>query len=199
MQEGEERALAVWRRDSETLSLFLLVDEAVDKHVFGARYETARYAPADYKPPKISSPPPETAPEPARSETVPLAQVKSVGAAVRVWDVTFLRDEGEYEQKFVKLCFHFENLTDTRLIGVATRTEIKNSFGRTILKQVHENEVSVAPGEKQRNDTCWLYKENPFISGEPYDQMWKAATDGTAKIDVKIVKAIFDGGRVVSR
>jgi len=43
----------------------------------------------------------------------------------------------------------------------------------------------------------WTMFDNPFIKGEPFDKMWQAAYNNTAKVEIKILKAVFEDGTIL--
>src|SRR5204863_9106442 len=110
---------------------------------------------------------------------------------------TIIDRVAEFGQKQVLLTLDFENKIDKRIVGVLTDVTVKNPFGKAVLSQSFENEVTVPPKTKQRNEASWVFQDNPFINGEPYDKLWQIAQQGTAKIYVQIRKAILDDGTVL--
>jgi hypothetical protein len=118
--------------------------------------------------------------------------------AVAVWDSQFLHEVSKYGEKSVRLYLHFENNTGKRVIGVLTKVTAKNSFGRVMLSDTFENEVNLPPHSKERSSVGWGFKDNPFLSGEPYDILWKSVTDGTGTLDVEVRKVILEGGTVLT-
>lgn len=192
-----ERAAAVWRRDPASILLEVGNSNSDSPAEMYLRYQSQTFAPDGYALQEIPSY--FGKPVPAPRQLLEPRKLKKASLGVNVWDTTFTRESDDYDRSYIRLCFHFENLTTTRIIGVLTRVDIKNAFGRVILQTTHENEVSLAPGERLRNDTCWIYKDNPFIQGEPYDLMWKAAVDGTGRVAVSVKKIVFEDGIVVAR
>lgn len=117
--------------------------------------------------------------------------------AVEVWDTQLLQKTSEYDQKAVWLFLHFKNTTNQKIVGIITKVAIKNPFGRTLLSATYENEVVVDVGERLRNGTAWVYQDNQFISGEPYDRLWQVASEGTAKVEVQVLKVVLADGAVL--
>lgn len=132
------------------------------------------------------------------ASSIVTADPKDAEEAVTVWDTQLLHERGEYGRNAVHFYLHFENRAPKRVVGILTKVTIKNAFGRVVVEETFENEVSLAPGSKERSATFWKFEDNKFINGQPYDLLWKAAQDGTASVDVKILKVILEGGVVLT-
>jgi len=123
--------------------------------------------------------------------------IKYVEEAVVVWDTTFYLSETSYGRKYVGLTFRYKNLTQKKVTGVKVFISITNSFGKIIYTGTFEDEVVLEPSETQKNSDSWIWEDNRFIDGEPFDYMWKSAKNGTAKIKCKILKVIFEDGTIL--
>lgn len=123
--------------------------------------------------------------------------IKYAENAVGVWDKSLTLHEGEYSNKFVALQLHYRNNTEKKIIGVTVFISIKNPFGKVVSEDTYEDEVIIAPNEQMRNDTFWRFEDNPFIDGQPFDLMWQMAKYGTAQIETKILKVIFEDGNIL--
>ena len=133
-----------------------------------------------------------------RSDTVRfLKEPKWAEDAVTIWNSRLLHHRGKYGTNSVRLFIDFHNLTNKRLVGVLTKTTVKNAFGRKLLSTTFENELNLAPGERNKTETFWSFEDNQFIKGELYDRMWKTADDGTATIEHSIRQVILEGGIVL--
>ena len=117
--------------------------------------------------------------------------------AVEVWDTTF-NDNKVDNDNAVRLYIHYKNNTSKKVVGVSVMIKITNSFGKTLFEASDDDEVSLRPGERMRNDTFFVWKDNPNNTGEPYDKMWQAARNGTGKVSVKVRKVIFEDGTVLT-
>lgn len=122
-------------------------------------------------------------------------RIRHARNAVKVWDVALLHRSNGLNSK-VLLSLNFENLTYRNVIGVATHVRILNSFGRAALTRTFENEV-VLPARKGiqesvriENNSAWPFEE---LSLSPdYRHLWKIAENGTAEIEVRVLKVIFE-------
>jgi hypothetical protein len=123
--------------------------------------------------------------------------VKYAEEAVTVWDKALLRKDGEYEKQ-LGLFLHYQNNTDKKIIGVIIKVDILNPFGKIVYNTTYEDEVVLEPNERLKNDKYWVFSDNQFINDEPYDRLWKMADNGTAKINTKILKVIFDNGTILN-
>ncbi len=123
--------------------------------------------------------------------------VKYAEEAVTVWDKALLRKDGEYEKR-LGLFLHYQNNTDKKIVGIIIKVNILNPFGKIVYNTTYEDEVILQPNERLKNDKYWVFSDNQFIDDEPYDRMWQIADNGTAKINTKILKVIFDDGTILN-
>jgi len=122
--------------------------------------------------------------------------IKYAEEAVTIWDKSLLRKDKDYS-KALGLFLHYQNHTNKKIIGVVTQVSIINPFGKQIFKTTYEDEVVLKPSQRIKNNQYWVYKDNQFVSDEPYDRMWQMADNGTAKIKTKITKVIFEDGTIL--
>ena len=136
--------------------------------------------------------------EAAAPASVPTGpEPKTATGAVEVWDTTF--DEAEVDSsKAVRLFLHYKNNSSKRVVGVAVTVSIFNSFGKRLYLFSKDDEVAVEPHEQMKNESFFVWKDNPYIQDEPYDLMWEAAQNGTGKIKVQVRKVVFEDGTVLT-
>lgn len=134
------------------------------------------------------------APEPAAQ---PSGEPRTASEAVEVWDTTLDQSEVNDAQA-VRLFLHYQNNTSKKVVGVSVTVKVFNSFGKLLFQFSHDDEVSVDPGEKMRNDAFYVWKDNPYVNGEPYDLMWESAKNGTAKVVVQVRKVVLEDGTVLT-
>ena len=132
------------------------------------------------------------------NEEIAFAEMHRAEDVVTVWNTDLLHHEDEYERESVNLFLHFENLTNRRVVGVQTRVSIFNSFGKLVHKNTYDNEVSLPPFAREQNNVAWVFSNNQFIRGELYDKLWKMAVDSTGRIEVTVVKVVFEDGTILT-
>ena len=122
--------------------------------------------------------------------------------AVEIWDkslsysIESIEDARYYNSVILHL--HYKNNTDKKVIGVSVYVQILNAFGKVVFENTFDDEVALEPNEKMRNTAYWHFDDNEFIHGEPFDLMWQMAQNGTAKIQTKVLKVIFEDGTILT-
>ncbi|HVZ80214.1 MAG TPA: hypothetical protein VHE12_05345 [bacterium] len=134
------------------------------------------------------------APAPAAQ---PAGDPRTAAEAVEVWDTTLDKSEVNGSDA-VRLFLHYQNNSSRKVVGVSVTVRITNSFHKLLFQFSHDDEVSIDPGEKMRNDAFFVWKDNPYINGEPYDLLWESAKNGTARVSVQVRKVVFDDGTVLT-
>lgn len=118
--------------------------------------------------------------------------------AVKVWKTELEHHPGEYSfQKEVRLYVHYHNLTTRPITGIKAYLTIKNSFNETVIKQSLQEEVLLAPGEKQESNTYWIFGDDSYLGKSPYQKLWRLADNGTAKIEVEVYGFAFLDGEII--
>lgn len=135
----------------------------------------------------------EALPEP---EVKLIDQPKDLASAVTVFDTTMIVKEVNYSPS-VTLTVRYENHTSKRVTGLVASLVVKNGFGNILHTATLQEDSAIEPGEKTSGDTYWHWDDNQFINGQPYDKMWQAASNNTAKVEVKILKAVFEDGTIL--
>jgi len=127
----------------------------------------------------------------------PVVVPRTAREAVEVWDTTLDTEEVDSQQA-VRLFIHYKNNTTKKVVGVSITVKITNSFGKTLYEFSKDDEVAVNPMEQMKNDAYFVWKNNPYIDGEPYDRMWESAQNGTGKVSVAVRKVVFEDGTVLT-
>lgn len=126
---------------------------------------------------------------------------KYADEAVTIWDKSLAWHQADPDNMVyhdsVALFLHYKNNSNKKIVGIVTRVQIINSFGKEVFDNTFEDEVVVEPGEQKKNETFWRLGDNPFINDQPYDALWKIAQNGTATIVTNVLKVAFDDGTVV--
>lgn len=119
--------------------------------------------------------------------------IKYANEAVTIWNTELKRRDGDY-RKAIGLFIDYQNNTMKRIVGISLQVEVINPFGKIVFSDVFDEEILIEPREKIKNNNYWKFEDNEYISEEPYDLIWRIADNRTAKINVKILKVIFDDG-----
>ncbi len=128
----------------------------------------------------------------------PIPMPKKITAAVGVIDASCVEEEGRITNRQVWIRLRLENKAPRRLIGTQVRVTITNPLGRTLLDRVFETDVPIDAQSNEHDLIAWGFEDNPYTHGQPYDLMAQVCRYGTAKIEAKITRAVFDDGAVLS-
>ncbi|MDD2582000.1 MAG: DUF3157 family protein [Desulfuromonadaceae bacterium] len=137
-------------------------------------------------------------PDPKVKAESPVKNVKYAEDAVDIWDKSLELGEVSYS-KSVKLYLHYKNNTEKKVVGISTHVSVINPFGQTVLDNTFNDETTLEPMERSRNDTFWHFDENPFIHNLPYNNLWQMAQNGSGKVLTHVVKVVFEDGTVLTR
>jgi hypothetical protein len=113
------------------------------------------------------------------------------------WVVTTLVNEQELNILRSLDDIKYENHTSKRVTGLVVSFVVKNGFGNVLHMATLQEDIAIEPGAKTDDESDWYWSDNPFIKGEPFDKMWQAAYNNTAKVEIKILKAVFEDGTIL--
>lgn len=136
-------------------------------------------------------------PQGQSTEENKLPDPKTPAAAVQIYDVSLTTDEINYRQA-VTLKIHYRSTSPKQIVAVSVKTTVSNTYGKAAISTVLNDEVIVDPGELSSSSGYWHWDDNPFIKNEPYDLLWQAVDNGTAKVRTEVIKVIFSDGASVT-
>jgi len=125
-----------------------------------------------------------------------IEQPTDLASAVTVFDTTMVVKKVDYSEA-VTLTIKYENHTSKRVTGLVVSFVVKNGFGNVLHMATLQEDIAIEPGAKTDDESDWYWSDNPFIKGEPFDKMWQAAYNNTAKVEIKILKAVFEDGTIL--
>ena len=110
---------------------------------------------------------------------------------------TFKRQERDYSEAIIYMPL-VENKTERTIIGIEFVAKIKDAFGNVKYSFKGTIEERVKPGKISQAKLFYVFKDNPFIDGEPYDKMLSTVTNKTGKDEIEVLKVVFEGGEILS-
>jgi hypothetical protein len=140
---------------------------------------------------------PSASSKPIKKNQTSTSDVEYVKSKIERLPSDFSRDSKPYGAH-VRAYFQFRNNTAKTLTGLVYETTFMDSFGDTLYKAEMKDQLKVPSGRKNSMDTFWYWEDNPFIDDQPYDKLQSAAGAGTIKVKVKLKKAVFSDGTVVT-
>ena len=125
-----------------------------------------------------------------------IKKIKRAVDAVDIWDVSLIPDEYNYSD-VIKLSVSYANKSLKNIIGIEIQIKAKNAFGKVVYNKILQDEQYIPAGARVRPSNFWVIEDNPFINGQPYDLLISGASQGTIKIESKVLKVIFEDGEVL--
>ena len=94
----------------------------------------------------------------------------------------------------VELRPSFTNNTGKTVVAIAHTTVITDAFGDKIIDGAGKLDIQIPPGKTVESGSFYFWEDNPFIQGEPFDQLQGPISVGTAKAVLVVTKAIYSDG-----
>lgn len=99
----------------------------------------------------------------------------------------------EYGINKISLNVDYVSKTNKKIIGLIVNVKIQNPFGKNILDE--DSEVVITLDKKgSMNDSGWVFRDNPFIYDELYDELLPLAQNESDNCIVTVKKVIFANG-----
>ena len=89
------------------------------------------------------------------------------------------------------------NLSDRAIVGVRFTASFRDAFGDEIFTFNGDMNERVAPGQNSTANIFYVFENNPFISGEPYDKLLPMVTGNTGSVVTTITGLALDGGEAI--
>ena len=108
----------------------------------------------------------------------------------------FVHNMGKYNDPSIRFMPKFRNISDTSIVGLRFKISFFDAFGDEVHSTTGDVSERVAPGSTSKADVFYVYEDNQFMSGEPYDKLLPMVSGNTGSIEVEVISIAFDGGRV---
>jgi hypothetical protein len=112
-------------------------------------------------------------------------------------DGFFEHHVSQYKQQSIRFLPKFHNISDSEIVGIRFSSSFRNAFGDEILTFDGDITERILPGNSSTARFFYVFENNPFINGEPYDKLLQMITGNTGSIITTITSLAFEGGRIV--
>lgn len=121
-----------------------------------------------------------------------------VDAYLTLREPFFERHVSQYQQESIRFMPMLTNLSDRAIVGVRFTASFRDAFGDEIFTFNGDMNERVAPGQNSTANIFYVFENNPFISGEPYDKLLPMVTGNTGSVVTTITGLALDGGEVIN-
>ncbi|ANL22349.1 hypothetical protein AMJ96_CH02649 [Rhizobium sp. N113] len=119
------------------------------------------------------------------------ASVELVSAKMRIQSKNY---ERQIFHDRVELLPTFKNASTKTVVAIAHTITVTDAFGDKIIDGESKLDIKIPPGKTVESNTYYLWEDNEFIQGEPYDRLTGPVSTGTAKATLKVRKVIYSDG-----
>jgi hypothetical protein len=109
----------------------------------------------------------------------------------------FEHNISKYKQKSIRFMPIITNESDEKIIAVKFHTQFLNPFGDIVMEFNGESEAAIPPRQTSETSLFYVFEDNQFMNGQPYDKLLSMVTNGTGKIVTKPKAIVFEGGKIV--
>jgi hypothetical protein len=121
-----------------------------------------------------------------------------VDAYLTLREPFFERHVSQYQQESIRFIPMLTNLSDRAIVGVRFTSSFRDAFGDEIFSFSGDINERVAPGENSTANIFYVFQNNQFINGEPYDKLLPMVTGNTGSVVTTVTGLALDGGEVIS-
>lgn len=119
------------------------------------------------------------------------ASVELLSAKMRVQNKNYQR---QIFNDRVQLVPTFTNTSKKTVVAIAHTLAITDAFGDKIVDSESKLDIKIPPGKTVESESFYLWEDNQFIQGEPYDRLTGPVSTGTAKATLNVTKVIYSDG-----
>jgi len=109
----------------------------------------------------------------------------------------FERHVSQYQQESIRFMPMLTNLSDRAIVGVRFMASFRDAFGDEIFTFNGDMSERIAPGQKSTANVFYVFENNQFIGGEPYDKLLPMVTGNTGSVVTTVTGLALDGGEAI--
>jgi hypothetical protein len=109
----------------------------------------------------------------------------------------FVRAKQNYSDaiRFIPI---FKNIGSETITAIKFDSKFTDTFGDTIFEiKDGSSEERIKSGKLSTNNMFYIYEDNQFIGGEPYDKLLVPVTQRTGSIETQIRVIVLENGRII--
>lgn len=110
----------------------------------------------------------------------------------------FERHVSEYQQQSIRFMPKFTNVSETSIVGIRFTSSFRDAFGDEVFSFSGDVSERIAPGADSTANVFYVFENNQFMGGEPYDKLLPMITGNTGSIITKVTGLAMDDGEVLS-
>lgn len=122
----------------------------------------------------------------------------AISEYVTLQDAFFAHHVSEYNRKSIRFMPKLKNESESAIVGVRFTSVFRDAFGDEIFQFDGKIEERIASGSSSTANVFYVFEDNPFMAGQPYDNLLPMIDGNTGSITTNITGLAFDDGQVVS-
>jgi hypothetical protein len=120
-----------------------------------------------------------------------------VDAYLTLREPFFERHVGQFQQESIRFMPMLTNRSDRAIVGVRFTASFRDAFGDEVFTFNGDMNERVAPGQNSTANIFYVFENNQFIGGEPYDKLLPMVTGNTGSVVTTITAIALDGGEAI--
>jgi hypothetical protein len=120
-----------------------------------------------------------------------------IDAYLTLRDPFFERHVSQYQQESIRFMPMLTNLSDRAIVGVRFTASFRDAFGDEIFSFNGDMNERIAPGQNSTANIFYVFENNQFMGGEPYDKLLPMVTGNTGSVVTTITGIALDGGEAI--
>jgi hypothetical protein len=130
--------------------------------------------------------------------TIEASTPLDVDAYVAGLEPFFEHHVSQYQQQSIRFMPKFTNISATAIVGIRFNSSFRDAFGDEIFSFSGDMSERIAPNANSTGNVFYVFENNQFMSGEPYDKLLPMITGDTGSIITIVTGLAMAGGEVVS-
>ncbi len=113
---------------------------------------------------------------------------------INILEPFFQHHAGEFDQNSMRFMPVIQNATGKEIVGFQFTSTFLSAFGDEVFAFSGESSERIAEGQTSSSDTFYLWKDNQFMAGQPYDKLKIFESSGTGSVQTDVTAVVFADG-----
>ncbi len=115
-----------------------------------------------------------------------------IDAYVRELEPFFERHVSQYDQQSIRFMPNFTNVSTIAIVGIRFTSSFRDAFGDEVFSFSGDMSERLATNASSTTSIFYVFEDNPFLGGEPYDRMLPMITGDTGSIVTTVTGLAMD-------
>lgn len=109
----------------------------------------------------------------------------------------FEKHVSKYQQQSIRFMPVFLNMSEKAIVGIKFSSSFRDAFGETVFQFEGDVSERISPSASSDARVFYVFENNPFMGGEPYDKLLSMISGNTGVIQTTVTKVALEDGTIL--